>query len=31
LPSTDRGAPPPVRQGAHNDVIGLFPQPGVPR
>jgi len=31
LPSTDRGAPPPVRPGAHHDVIGLFPQPGVPR
>jgi len=30
-PSTDRGAPPPVRPGAPHDVIGLFPQPGVPR
>jgi hypothetical protein len=31
LPSIDRGAPPPARPGATNDVIGLFPQPGVPR
>ena len=30
-PSIDRGAPPPTRSGAPHDVIGLFPQPGVPR
>jgi hypothetical protein len=40
--STDRGAPPPTRGGhgqpfsrppspAHNDIIGLFPQPGASR
>jgi Protein of unknown function (DUF2628) len=29
-PSPDR-APRPARSGANHDVIGLFPQPGVPR
>jgi hypothetical protein len=32
-PSPDRAPPPvpPTRSGATSDVIGLFPQPGVPR
>lgn len=34
--TVDRGSPPPVRPavrspGSHNDIVGLFPQPGAPR